>query len=236
MNLRDFYKEHYFHEANRRHQLSGALAIPVGVLTLLTGVLTVIIREIDLPLSNWEMVQGAGVVISAILIGISTCFLILSYYGYSYGYIATPLELKNHYEKLVKYYENENEAEGKAKVEIEHYIDSEYAQYTDLNTKNNDRKSGYIHRASGYIIAALSVTIFTAIPYVLDSVVNKKSEAQKIKIVSFPSEYQRFIEMSDKKSTSPPPQKQETPAKPTKPTPPPGRVIKENSDKPGEKR
>ena len=57
MDFRKFNKEHYFFEVNRRHQLTCALAIPIGVLTVLGGALLVIARDLEVPLGTLEIIQ-----------------------------------------------------------------------------------------------------------------------------------------------------------------------------------
>lgn len=226
MDMHQFYKEHYFHEANRRHQLTNALAIPIGVLTVIAGALIVVAKHIDMPLSRIEGFILMFLVIASILLLVTVCFLTRSYFNYSYGYIATSQELKEYLEKLREVYGADSNSENKANAELEEYINSQYAEHTHRNVQNNDQKSYYVHKANGFLIATLIVAFVSGVPYVIDTII-KPTEAQKIEIVNLNKIEEKI--MADDKKTEP--TKQEVPPKPVeKPSPPPGRILKESED------
>jgi hypothetical protein len=229
MDLHQFNKEHYFFEANRRHQLTGALAIPVGVLTVLGGALLVIAKDLDTPLDALEKTQLALIVFSALLMGVTIFYLVRSYFNYSYGYIATPKELGEYFGSLVEYQSQNGGTRQDAERELEEYVNSEYATHTHRNTEKNDLKSSYLHKANGYLIASLVFVVFTGLPYVAKSVVIG-SEVQKIEVVNYNSQQVGAKTMSNEQK--PEPTKQQSPPPPPveKPSPPPGRIIKESED------
>lgn len=183
MDMHQFYKEHYFHEANRRHQLTSALAIPIGVLTVIGGALIIVAKSIDMPISRIELFTLVFLVIAFILMLITVYFLIRSYYNYSYGYIATSQEMKEYCEQLIYFYGADPDAEKKANADLEEWINSEYAVHTHRNVLNNDRKSGYIHKANGFLLVALLATFVSGVPYAIDTII-KPTEAQKIEIIN----------------------------------------------------
>ena len=229
MDFHQFNKEHYFFEVNRRHQLTSALAIPTGVLSFLGGALLVIAKDLEAPLGILEKIQLSLVVVSAILMSVTIYFLIKSYFNYSYGYIATPKELKEHFEALVAYYSNNGGSRQDAEKELEEYINSEYAEHTHRNIQNNDTKSSYLHRANGFLIASLVFIILAGLPYVAKSIMNG-SDVQKIEIVNTHQTKIGAQTMAEEKKSEP--TKQQTPPPQTveKPSPPPGRIIKESED------
>lgn len=229
MDFYQFNKEHYFFEVNRRHQLTSALAIPIGVLTFLGGVLLVLAKDLESPFSMLATIQFILIVVSAILMSVTIYFLIRSYFNYSYGYIATPKELKEHFEALVIYYSNIGESKQSAEKELEEYINSEYAAHTHRNTQNNDTKSSYLHKANGFLIASLVFIILAGLPYVAKSIMNG-TEPQKIEIVNSQTTQIGAKTMAEEKKPEPTKQQTLPPQKVEKPSPPPGRIIRESED------
>ena len=183
MDLQEFYKEHYFFEIDRRHQLTSALSIPVGVLTLLVSALFVISKDLALPLDSFQVIQLCFIAISVGLIITTIYLLVRSFYNYEYGYIATPKELKDYHDKLVEYYERRYVNQKRALEEIEELVNSQYAEYAHVNNFNNRRKSTYLHRANGFLIGSLLSVFITSIPYIVKSVCSPKP-VQKIEIVN----------------------------------------------------
>lgn len=228
MSLRDFFKEHYILEVTRRHELTNALAIPFGVVSLLLGAQVVMAREIHMPLDEWKIFQLMTLFASFIAIAATTYFLFRSYYNYTYGYVPTPLEIKLHRNKLVDYYvsngKSHDEAMSIAEAETYEHIDSEYATHTHRNTANNDLKSFFIHRANGALIFSIVFTVAAGMPYLARSIASP-TEVQKFEIINFKEAVMNNSSNEQKQTT----QKQNTPPPVVeKPSPPPGRLIREN--------
>lgn len=221
MDIHGFCKEHYFFEADRRHQLTGSLSIPIGVLTVLIGTVLVMVQGMRMPFNMMDKVQISILSLSAVFMLASIYFLIRSYFNYSYGYIATPEELKHYYDKLIAYYKAINAGVGSnAAEELEEYITCEYAKYAHRNALNNNQKSYYLHKANGFLVGALITILLSGIPYLIH-IVSAPTNVQKIEIVNFkPMGGDKMAE-----------EKQEVkPTQIVKPSPPPGRVIKESED------
>jgi hypothetical protein len=229
MDFHQFNKEHYFFEVNRRHQLTSALTIPIGVLTVLGGALLVIAKNLEAPLGILEVIQFLLIVVSAISMGVTIFFLIKSYFNYSYGYIATPKELKEHFEALVAYYSDINGSRQDAEKELEEYINSEYAEHTHRNTQNNDTKSSYLHKANGFLITSLVFVILAGLPYVAISIMNG-SKVQKIEIINTQQTQIGDQTMTEEKKHETTEQKIPPQQPLKKPSSPPGRLVKESVD------
>lgn len=153
-------------------------------------------------------------------------FLVKSYFGYSYGYIATPKELREYYFSLLEYHSSNSGSQQDVEKELEEYINSEYADHTHRNTKNNDTKSSHLHKANGFLIASLVFIIFSGLPYVAKSVMNG-SDVQKIEITNFPTLKTGVQSMPNESKPEPTKQQTPPPQPVEKPSPPPGRIIKE---------
>lgn len=233
MTLQDFYKDHYKLEVTRRHELTSALAIPLGVLSLLLGALVVVAKEIHVPLDDWKIIQLAAIVASFVCLSATTYFLFRSYFNYEYGYVPTPLEIKSYRDGLVAYYVatglSNDVAIKTAEDETFEHIDSEYATHTHRNTANNDRKSAFLYRANGALILSVVFTVVAGGPYLVRSIVSP-SEVQKIEVINLKEAIMATSSSNHKNGTQQQPTQQQTTTQPApvKPAPPPGRVIKEH--------
>ncbi len=183
MDLNEFYKDHYFFELSRKEQLSSAVNIPAGVITIIAGVIIAIVNTIDAPFTYLEIAELFLLSLATIGLFTSIFFLIRSYFNYGYGYIATSLEVMSYKNDLEKFYKDE-EKENKQQVakEIEDYINYEYVKYTDLNIRNNDIKSSYIHKANWALIITLVFIIFAGIPHVIKTAIDS-DQVYKVKNV-----------------------------------------------------
>lgn len=232
MDIRDYYKEHYCLEATRKNDLTNALSLPLGILSLLIGGLAVVAQGVHVPLNSMTILQLALMAVAVVFVLRTAYFLARSYYNYAYGYVPTPLEIKRFKEALVAYYvtlgETLENAVRKADIETLEHIDEEYAKHTDRNTKNNNSKSSFIHKANGALIGTIISTLAIGVAYLAISITTA-SEPQKVEIINL-----KEIKMPVPTNTTPPvepaaPKTTQTPT-PTKPTPPPGQVLKEHVD------
>lgn len=233
MSLRKFYKSHYVLEVTRKTDLTAALSLPVGILSLVVGALVVMAKELHFPLNVGEQVQLVVIVISAFACTMSGYFLFRSLYNYEYGYAPTPLQLKEYKESLVKFHQSNGHsqlvANNLAETETLDYIDAEYAKNADRNATNNDVKSAFLHRANGAIIAAGLCGAIAGVAYVFNSI-SSPQPIQKIELINLKEVHampgNNAIQAATSPTTTPPPQPLQRPA------PPPSRVIKEDRNPP----
>ncbi len=69
MNLEEIYREHYFFEINRKHQLTSQLGIPIGVLTILGGVIAFFVKSVQYIADVKWIMLAAIVLISMFFLG-----------------------------------------------------------------------------------------------------------------------------------------------------------------------
>lgn len=226
MNLREFYQTHYFHEADRRDQLNNSLNIPLGVISLVSGALLVIAKEIDNPFNNYEIFQLVFLGLTAITLILAAVFMGRAYWGYGYAHMPRSEEIRQYRESLKNYYiishnHNVGDATNLADEETLQYADSQYSVNAEQNAKSNDIKSANLFKANGFTMASVVLIVISAVPYVINSI-EEPSEIQKVQITN-------LKELSMTTSTpQPKPQSQQQPAPTPKPTPPPSRLIKEH--------
>ena len=230
--LSEFYKSQYALEITRKTDLTAALALPAGVLSVLVGALVVMAKELHIPFNTPESLQAASILLSAAACLFSGYFLFRSLFNFAYGYVPTALEVKLYRDKLVAFHQSNghsrSDAEQLAEVETLEYVDGEYAVNTDRNSKNNDFKSAYLHRANGAIIAAVLAAVVAGGAYVYNSV-SSPPPIQKVEFVNIKELKAMTPHASIQAASAPPP-----PAPPpaTRPEPPPSRVIKEDRNPP----
>lgn len=230
--LSEFYKSHYALEITRKTDLTAALALPAGVLTVLVGALVVMAKELHVPFNVPESVQAASILLSAAASVFAGYFLFRSLFNFAYGYVPTALEVKLYRDKLVTFHQtnghSRTDAEQLAESETLAYVDEEYAVNTDRNSKNNDFKSAYLHRANGAIIAAVLAAVAAGVSFVYNSV-SSPPPVLKVEFVNI-KELRAMPPHASIPAAPTPPPPAPTPA--TRPEPPPSRVIKEDRSPP----
>lgn len=227
MDLHELYKNHYFFELSRKDQLASAVTIPAGLLTIIGGAIVTIAHTIDMPFTRLEISELILLGLATVCVFISIYFLIRSYFHYGYGFIATTLEIKKYKEELEDYYQGTKKVNKKVNCEIEEFINNQYVKHTDLNTRNNDRKSSYIHKANWALILSLVFTILTGIPFVIKSAIDSE-QVYKVEILERKQGINIMSKDKKDSGSQKKPQQPSNTSDKSKPTPPRGRVILED--------
>ena len=168
MDIHQFHKDHYFHEAERRHQLESALAFPAGVLALIGGALATVITPIAPAVGLMDyVILGLHVISWGAMIA-AAYYLIRSRFNYTYRYIPTPKKVNEYRDGLIAHYNSLGNKSPNVNLEVEQWLNPEYGECTHVNTLNNDNKSARFHSANKFMIIALVFTFFSSIPYIVD--------------------------------------------------------------------
>ena len=96
--LRDYYKKQYEIESARRQALNTAVAMPLGVISLVVGGLGLVAKAVPWPLTGSAWLQIICIGVGTALVLASAYFAAKSYYGYEYGHMPTAAEIKAYYE------------------------------------------------------------------------------------------------------------------------------------------
>lgn len=227
MDFHEFYKNHYFFELNRKDQLSSAVTIPAGLITLVGGAIIAIFNTIDKPFNCLEKIELLLLILATLTIFASMSFLIRSYFNYGYGYIATSLEIMKYKKELEEFHKDNPYSDNIVKNKIEDFVNEEYVTHTDLNTKNNDRKSYFIHRANWALIISIVLVVLAGIPHVVTIVIDG-NQIYKVQIVN----QQKGNKVMSENENDSNEQETENVGNPVEPTPPEGRVILEDTRPP----
>ncbi len=172
-HLVQFCQERYDYEASRRGELTGAVAVPIGVLSVLGGALVAVLKDLRPPLANSEWVLLIAAALSLGAAAVSTYFLARSYFGFTYRYVATPKQVRDYHADVKAAYVNASVtpdlAAHYADEKILEYIQERYAETAHHNTQNNDRKSHFLHQANGAMIGALAPAVVAGLAYLYGS-------------------------------------------------------------------
>lgn len=168
-HLTEFCRQRYDYEAQRRGELTGAVAMPVGVLSVLGGALFAILKDLHAPLRTSELVLLVAATLSLLACLVSAVYLARSYFGYTYRYVATPKQVRDHHTRIRKAYVTAGGAEEHATtfsdVKILEYIQERYAESAHHNTLINDKKSWLLHQANGAMLTALLPAVVAGAAY-----------------------------------------------------------------------
>lgn len=228
MRLDSFSKEQHFHEVARKESLNASVAFPVGLVVVIAGGIAVLTKTIHFPLSFTGLIQFNLVAASSILLVVACYLLARAYWNYGYGHMPSALQLSSYAENLKAYYislgETESTAAEKANEETANYITGQFATNADTNAACNDKKSSYLFKANGFVIASI-IPLVIAAPLHFYKESSSVKEPIKVEIVQ-----SKESKMSNQEKPNTPPSTPPPPIQQERPTPPPSRIIKEHVD------
>lgn len=163
-------KEQYEREFARRTELTNALALPLGVITLIGGGAITAIWEISMPLQTLELAALALFAITFFFLTRAAVFFWKSYHNYEYRYIATAGEILKWRTETEAYYKRSGvlDSAENADKELAAFLTERRAAAADHNARLNNTKSGLIFRANEFLLwsiftgAVFAVTVFLA--------------------------------------------------------------------------
>jgi hypothetical protein len=166
MDSLEFYKSIYDRELARRLELNNALNIPVGVIAILTAIISYIITNISSCYNStyfWIITCFTGV--SIILTLISIFFLAKSYNnifkGHDYRNLALTKEIRKYQIELEIF--NCQMVEKEAKIDFESVLIEKLNYYTDNHILINDFRQIKLYYAKSFIIGSTFSTLIALI-------------------------------------------------------------------------
>jgi uncharacterized membrane protein YeaQ/YmgE (transglycosylase-associated protein family) len=187
MSLGNTYKELYEFELSRKGDLTSALSLPTGVVSVVIGALVFMARELHPPFGWLEQIQLGLIGIAA-----AACVFVIgnlcnSLYNFAYGYLPTPGHLKDYRDQLSAFHVGQGrspiDAAAQAEIETLEYIDEQYVVNADRNLANNDVKSAALHNAHTSLIVSIVFTMLAGGFFVANSMLSAK-ETQKFELVN----------------------------------------------------
>lgn len=173
MNEKQFFKDLYYFEHQRRSKLTTNLAIPIAILTLVFGVITYYLRNLTLLGRDvWSVLFYIGFCATFLSVLLAIYFLIRSYYNYGYAYLPMPSDITGDIEGVKKYYEHpyfrrygKEQKERLIQEDVDSLILGYYKRCLEINFRNNNRKSKYLHHCSSALIAVIVFLFASSIPF-----------------------------------------------------------------------
>jgi tellurite resistance protein TehA-like permease len=96
----DLYKDLDDAEWVRRDQLQSAVAVPVGLLSLLGGGIVLYIQKYEGPASLSTVFFWCCIAVGAACYAVAAVQLVRSYHGYTYERIPWPSQIRDHHQRL----------------------------------------------------------------------------------------------------------------------------------------
>lgn len=169
MEAFEFYKGLFDREIQRRNDLDNALSIPVGMITILTAVISYIFPNLDFKAHSFlSYVIIILLIIDAGSMIIAVVFLSLSYNnglkGHKYLMYNAATSLRE-YELQVAAYNEENKPIER--IDYEHNLIQNLNRYTDNHIKINDSRELNLHFAKSALIISLFIVLITIILFII---------------------------------------------------------------------
>lgn len=166
MNDLQFYKSIYDRELNRRKKLDDSISIPIGIISLLIGLVSFYYTSDEYKLIIEDSVFALILIgITIILLTLSIFFLVKSYNnflrGFSYPNISLLKSVRDFQKVEIPEY---NKLVTKEKqIDFEEELIDKLISITDSNTVINDSRSKSLYRAKTFIILSLITLFITSI-------------------------------------------------------------------------
>jgi len=210
------YKELYFHEIDMREHANARVQIPLAITVSLVGAASFMLTNVTFSIESFiAKLFFAALGCGYMLIALSIIFLIRSWWGYTYNFLPSAESSEKYRVKLIETYKPFDDGESIAENYFKDYLKEKFISCSSLNTRCNDKRALQLHRANGFLIAAL-LAISTA--YFIYYMSGLKSEQTQIQPPLASTMLEQVRNVTEK----------ETPAKPpAPPKPPESRVIKE---------
>lgn len=159
MNV-DFYKELHLRELSRKKELDDAIITPIGLITIIAGMLSFFINEGgDIVKNNCIILILFSSIVFTLIISI--CLIVRSINNFvvdnSYSYLSLPDELLQ-YENDLKLH-NTNTSIGSDKIDFEEYLKENFAKIATENKIVNDRRGESIYYAKNWLVVSIFISL-----------------------------------------------------------------------------
>lgn len=183
----EFYKELYYHEMDIKDKIGNRINFSFGLTSILVGGVAYCYQKYleFIPESvNLTIVIIFGLLILAFLF--SAYYIIRSFFGYSYDYIAPAREIEEGYKQYRTFYDENKESYMKFNLNIETELKKSFTgniiqNYISATTKNREQninKSKYLRK---YSISILFVLFFIVLNITMISVYDYREELKNDK-------------------------------------------------------
>lgn len=152
-----FYKELYSIEIDRHNKLDNSVTFPVGILIALGGVINFYSNYITFNDSvSFQFCFDFLLFVSMLFWALTAFYLFQTKYPRKYMYLPTPTVLEEYRIKLNEWNNSQLSTFKRNPEEIEsmftEYVIKTLSECTEQNTKNNEKKTAYLHNSIHYLM------------------------------------------------------------------------------------
>jgi len=163
-----FLKNRYDYELHRKEQLTAALTLPVGVLTVLAGALVGMARSFTYRESVLVVLFGSFVAFAAVAFLTCLVFLTRAYHRQTYSFLPLLADIDRARNEFLEYADAMAGGEADVLEAFEHQMRGRMIEAADQNTLMNDERSALLHRARVALYAVLLLVALAGVPYLID--------------------------------------------------------------------
>jgi len=230
-------KERYDFEIERQFRIRSNISITISFCALVITGLFFIFNNLY-ALNNDFYSMSCYVLISVLylLILISAYFFLRSIIGYGYGMLPPPSKTIEDIDKLKNYYDSDkfkDKTSEEKKLLVNSHLTKFFKEYyieaTEINIKNNNKRSNYLYLAQATLTIAIIVLLLILPPFSIKLVNYQKNISRNKESISMPND--------EKKPESNQVEKDPASTNVTDaPTKTPLDIVKESEDKPMERK
>lgn len=197
MSLSAFYKDRYQIEIARKAEIATAISVPLGVVSLLFGLLAVMAKDLRWPLAPLESAVFAVIFTSAFAGVVVVFFLFAAHTGYRYAFFPTAEQLRKQYDDGVAAHkaagQSDDDAAKKSEAETLTEIEAMYIQLSSENAVLNERKAKQLRKANLALMAAVALGLIAGALYVVSSM-GSPTPTQRVEVVKLPLELHGILD------------------------------------------
>jgi hypothetical protein len=162
-DLRKFYEKLYFQEVEARERIHARLQLPLTLMLAIIGAIAFLLQNFDYQAGRWTALR----VVFLFLLACGSITLILAMkwfvdalYNNEYYFLPDSSKTADYKDLLEETYKDYPQSSRLVADAMDKYLTDYYIEYAAFNTAVNDRRSAFIHRCTGAIIA--SAVLFIA--------------------------------------------------------------------------
>ncbi|MBI3491578.1 MAG: hypothetical protein HY047_07350 [Acidobacteria bacterium] len=158
----EFLKDRYDFELARKDKLTDSLNLPIGILTVVGGLLGVMVSGFSYQILWLSKIFVTLLAFDGAAFAISLLFLAFAFHRQTYGYLQFLGEFRDA-ERMLEDYD-----QATAGARFEQYLRDSLIEAADMNAKMNIRRGRYLSLGRLAILAMVILTALLGLPYVYD--------------------------------------------------------------------
>jgi hypothetical protein len=159
------YKAIYDAEFEQREHLRSALSTPIGLLTLFGGLIGYTLQKVRLEFAWWSILFLVSTAFVAVLLGLSTYFLIRAMHGHVYRQLKPAGVLREYHRQLREWHSNNGLGPLAGDREFDEYLEKSYVEASDHNQRINRERSEYLFLCNRWLIRVVVSAVVLLIAF-----------------------------------------------------------------------